>query len=79
MAVELKTIRGKRPGLARPEHVGSTVVVEEIESGVWLVKTAQVIPDNQLWLPSPQAKQHVKGKRSETDLSGLARKVKRLR
>jgi len=24
--------------------------VEEVEAGVWLVKTARIIPENELWL-----------------------------
>jgi len=38
------------------EHAGRTVTVEEIEKGVWLVKTAQVIPDSELWLHEPAVK-----------------------
>ena len=32
------------------EYAGRTVVVETPEEGVWVIKTAQVIPDNELWL-----------------------------
>ncbi|MGD1097809.1 MAG: hypothetical protein ABSB35_38195 [Bryobacteraceae bacterium] len=32
------------------QHAGRTVTVEEIEEGVWLVRTARIIPDNELWL-----------------------------
>lgn len=39
------------------QNAGRTVTVEEIETGVWLVKTAQVIPDTELWLHEPQTKQ----------------------
>ncbi len=35
------------------QHAGRTVTVEEVEHGVWLIKTARVIPDNELWLHSP--------------------------
>jgi hypothetical protein len=31
------------------------VLVEEREPGVWIVRTATVIPDNELWLHEPQA------------------------
>jgi len=34
---------------------GRQVVVEEQEPGVWLVRTATVIPDNERWLQHPQA------------------------
>ncbi len=30
-------------------------LVEEPEPGVWLIRTATVIPDNELWLHQPKA------------------------
>ena len=46
------------------QFAGRQVLVEEQELGVWMVRTATVIPDNQRWLHEPQA---------ETDLrSALA-------
>lgn len=32
------------------KYAGRQVVVEEREPGVWLVRTATVIPDNEAWL-----------------------------
>jgi hypothetical protein len=32
------------------QYAGRQVLVEEQESGVWLVRTATVIPDNERWL-----------------------------
>ena len=37
------------------QFAGRQVLVEEQEPGVWLVRTATVIPDNELWLHEPQA------------------------
>jgi len=37
------------------QFAGRQVVVEEQEPGVWLVRTATVIPDNERWLHQPQA------------------------
>jgi len=37
------------------EYAGRQVLVEECEPGVWLVRTATVIPDNERWLHEPQA------------------------
>jgi len=37
------------------QFAGRQVLVEEQESGVWLIRTATVIPDNERWLQSPQA------------------------
>ncbi len=37
------------------EFAGRQVLVEEREPGVWLIRTAKVIPENELWLHQPQA------------------------
>jgi hypothetical protein len=37
------------------EFAGRQVLVEEREPGVWLVRTAKVIPENELWLHQPEA------------------------
>lgn len=37
------------------QFAGRQVMVEEQEPGVWLVRTASVIPDNERWLHTPQA------------------------
>ena len=37
------------------EFAGRTVVVESSEPGVWVIKTAQTIPDSELWLHQPEA------------------------
>ena len=34
---------------------GRQVLVEEQEPGVWLVRTATVVPDNERWLHLPEA------------------------
>jgi hypothetical protein len=39
------------------EFAGRQVLVEEREPGVWVVRTAVVVPENELWLHMPQAKQ----------------------
>jgi hypothetical protein len=39
------------------EFAGRQVLVEEREPGVWLIRTAKVIPENELWLHQPQASQ----------------------
>ena len=36
------------------QYAGRQVLVEEYEPGVWLVRTATVIPDNERWLHEPQ-------------------------
>jgi hypothetical protein len=37
------------------QYAGRQVLVEEREPGVWLVRTATIIPDNERWLHEPQA------------------------
>ena len=37
------------------EFAGRTVVVDIREPGVWVIKTAQTIPDSELWLYQPEA------------------------
>jgi hypothetical protein len=37
------------------QFAGRQVLVEENEPGVWLIRTASVIPDNERWLHLPQA------------------------
>ena len=39
------------------EFAGRQVLVEEREPGVWLIRTARVIPENELWLHQPKASQ----------------------
>ncbi|TCS98723.1 hypothetical protein EDC36_104147 [Tepidimonas ignava] len=36
-------------------YAGRQVLVEEYEPGVWLVRTATVVPDNERWLHEPKA------------------------
>jgi hypothetical protein len=55
MALEVKTIGSSGQISIGKQHAGRTVTVEEIEEGVWLVKAARVIPENELWLHSPSA------------------------
>ncbi len=37
------------------QFAGRQVLVEQNEPGVWLIRTATVIPDNERWLHLPQA------------------------
>ena len=38
------------------EFAGRQVLVEEKEPGVWLVRTALVVPENEFWLHQPKAR-----------------------
>jgi len=37
------------------QFAGRQVLVEEQEAGVWLIRTATVVPDNERWLHAPSA------------------------
>jgi hypothetical protein len=37
------------------QFAGRQVLVEEREAGVWLIRTATVVPDNERWLHAPAA------------------------
>jgi hypothetical protein len=37
------------------QFAGRQVLVEEREPGVWLIRTATVVPDNERWLHQPKA------------------------
>ena len=39
------------------EFAGRQVLVEEPQPGVWLVRTATVVPDNEQWLHTPEARE----------------------
>jgi hypothetical protein len=61
------------------DYAGRQVLVEECEPGVWFVRTAIVIPENERWLHEPKAAASlqaamewtVKNKPKETDLNTL--------
>lgn len=38
------------------EHAGRKVLVEMPEPGVWVIRTATIIPDNERWLHEPSVK-----------------------
>ena len=58
-AMEVKTIGASGQISLGKQWAGRTVVVEELEPGVWSIKTAQVIPDNERWLHTPEMKQRL--------------------
>ena len=37
------------------QFAGRQVLIEEQEAGVWLIRTATVVPDNERWLHHPQS------------------------
>ncbi|MBI1389685.1 MAG: hypothetical protein GC154_14705 [bacterium] len=41
------------------EFAGRTVMIEELQQGVWLIKSGEFIPDSERWLFEPQVKADV--------------------
>lgn len=66
------------------QYAGRQVLVEEREPGVWLVRTATVIPDNERWLHEPKAAADLQAaiawseKHAPSDIDAVAT-LKRLR
>jgi len=87
MAVQVKTIGSSGQISLGKEYAGRPVTVEEVEAGVWLIKSARVIPDNEMWLHSPAARDTLnraiawaeKHPPIESDLGALERKIGRKR
>lgn len=38
------------------QFAGRQILIEEQEAGVWLIRTATVVPDNERWLLMPEAR-----------------------
>ena len=87
MQHEIKTVGASGQISLGKQHAGKTVIVEQPESGVWVIKAAQVIPDNELWLHSPAAAKSLDEAlvwsaahpRAESDLGKVKAKLQRRR
>ncbi|MFQ5779949.1 MAG: hypothetical protein ACE5HN_04080 [Nitrospiria bacterium] len=66
------------------EYAGRTVLIEQMEEGVWLIKTAQIIPDNERWMHEKPAKGHIdraikwagENRPGKSDLEKLSAKIR---
>jgi hypothetical protein len=56
MALEVKTVGASGQISLGKRNAGRIVSLEEIEEGVWLIKAARLIPENELWLHTPAAR-----------------------
>jgi hypothetical protein len=83
--MSIKTIgRSGQVSLGK-KHAGRTVLVEEVEEGVWTVKLGEFIPDNERWLLDPEVSKDLdeaiawaeSTPRSETDLDDLKERLER--
>jgi hypothetical protein len=83
--MEVKTIGASGQISLGKQWAGRTVVVDELEPGVWSIATAQVIPDNERWLHTPEMKRRLDAAfkwmethpAKETDLDALEKKLRR--
>lgn len=54
--MSIKTIgRSGQVSLGK-KYAGRTVLIEEVEEGVWTLKLGEFIPDNERWLHEPDVK-----------------------
>src|ERR1700693_1193504 len=53
MGIEIKKIGSNGQISLGRENAGRTVMVERIDEGVWLIKSARVIPESERWLHTP--------------------------
>ncbi len=87
MPVEIKTVGSSGQISLGKQYAGRVVTVDQVAEGVWTIKTAQVVPDDELWLHTPESRASLERAldwsashaRSETDLGAMARKVGRKR
>ncbi len=48
----LKTVGSSGQITLGKEYAGRQIVVDQLEPGVWLIKTGSFVPDNEQWLHS---------------------------
>ncbi|OGW05484.1 MAG: hypothetical protein A2889_06620 [Nitrospinae bacterium RIFCSPLOWO2_01_FULL_39_10] len=84
LSQEIKTIGSSGQISLGKEYAGQPVLIEEIEEGVWLIKTAKVIPDSEMWIHEEPTKSRIdksikwagKNKPIETNLEKLIDKIR---
>ena len=67
------------------QFAGRQVLIEEREPGVWMIRTAVVIPENEMWLHEPKAELDLqralswaqKNPPQESDLDAILGKIKK--
>lgn len=66
------------------EYAGRPVLIEELEEGVWIIKTAKIIPDREIWMHEEPTMSRIdkaivhaeKNKPTQTDLEALRAKIR---
>lgn len=83
MATEVQTVGAGGEILLGLNHIGETVLIEEIEPGVWVVRSAPPGGHNELWLQTPAGKTSLdralqwagQNAAQESDLDSLEQKL----
>jgi hypothetical protein len=83
MEQEVKVVGASGQISLGKKYAGKTVLVEEVEEGVWLVKVARVIPESELWMHAEPEKSRVdkaiafaeKNPPKESDLEELSGRI----
>jgi hypothetical protein len=65
------------------QYAGQTLLMEQVEEGVWLLKIAKVIPDSELWIHTEPEKTRIdkavswagENPPEETDLEALSGRI----
>ena len=84
MQTQIKTIGTSGQISLGKEYAGRHVIVEEIEAGVWLIKTASIIPDSEMWIHEEPAKSRIdkaikyseENRPAESDIRELSGKIR---
>ena len=80
----IKTIGSSGQISLGKKYAGQTVMLNEIDTGVWIVKLGSFIPDNEKWLHRPDVKTELneavawaeKNPPKETNLEELEARIK---
>lgn len=59
MTATVKTIGQSGQVSLGKEYAGRTVLVDELEPGVWIIKTGNFIPDSERWMMDPAVKEEI--------------------
>jgi len=41
------------------KYAGQTVLIDQIETGVWIIKLGRFIPENEMWLHQPDSQRNL--------------------
>ncbi|HVR97500.1 MAG TPA: hypothetical protein VMW27_12855 [Thermoanaerobaculia bacterium] len=83
MAVSIKTVGSSGQISLGKQYAGRHVLVDELESGVWIIKVGEFIPDSERWLHRPEVQASLdqalaraaESLPQETDLDELEKRI----